>query len=30
MQEQKIELREIEADYTTGNEYSNKQEQTKS
>lgn len=30
MQEQKIELREIEADYTTTSEYSNKSEQSKS
>ncbi|XP_037810769.1 TP53-regulated inhibitor of apoptosis 1-like [Lucilia sericata] len=30
MQEQKIELREIEADYTTGGEYNSKPEQSKS
>ncbi|XP_065368155.1 TP53-regulated inhibitor of apoptosis 1-like [Calliphora vicina] len=30
MQEQKIELREIEVDYTTGGEYNNKSEQSKS
>ncbi|KAI8123612.1 hypothetical protein FF38_09771 [Lucilia cuprina] len=30
MQEQKIELREIEADYSTGAEYNSKPEQSKS